>query len=115
MFLPGETVIHEFVIPMIPSNATKIYVTYKQGDKIILIKNYPASSVFTDSVTKKKMLRVALSQAESLLFQSPDSDKTYDYVPFTVQLNIATSTGSRMASVPLEGRTGIQHLREVVS
>lgn len=114
MFLPGETIIHEFKLPVIPKEVSKIVVTYEQNDRIVLVKTISASNVLADGKTSK--VQCKLTQAESLLFESPEVNRfNKNSVPFTVQVNIYTKTGTRLTSIPASGSTGIQHYREVVS
>ena len=114
MFLPGETIIHEFKLPVIPGEVSKVVITYEQNDRIVLVKTVAAGSVLPDGTTSKVQCR--LTQRESLLFESPEVNRfNTNGVPFTVQVNIYTKSGTRLTSIPANGKTGIQHYREVVS
>lgn len=106
MFIPGETISHEFHIPFVQSDGIRvIYVTYKQNDDVFLIKE-----VYPGQITEElpgSHFTVTLSQQESLLFQNNSN--------FYVQLNVLFESGARSTSVALKGTNEDQHLREVVS
>lgn len=103
MFIPGETIVHEFIIPFIASDLSKVILTYKQNDRIILTKTI---SSFEDVGAGKTKVTFAFSQKESLLF---DNDANYK-----IQLNVYTDSGTRASSVELESFTGIQHYEKVI-
>ena len=104
MFIPGETVAHEFIIPFISSEVQKVIVTYKQNDRLILIKTI--TSGFEDLDTKTKFV-VTLSQNESLMFDNK-SDAW-------IQLNVLCQNGTRAACNEFRASTGKQHYRQVIS
>lgn len=115
MFLPGETVVHEFIVPMPPNQIEKVIVTYEQNDHIILEKTLVPSNILTDPLGSK--INYTLTQEESLLFESPIERRCLSEksIPYKVQLNIYMKGGVRAVSVPMEGRTGVQHVREVMT
>ena len=105
MFIPGETITHKFYIPFSTANINKIYVSYRQDNKIILIKEVTQSDIRAEGINY--YFEVRFTQEESLLFKNNNS--------YTVQLNVALESGSRCTSVELKGENGVQHVREVVS
>ena len=105
MFIPGETITHEFTIPFADDEISKVIVTYKQNNKIILTK--PISSGFEQVTQAKTKITVLLSQQESLLFSDKD-----DYF---IQLNVFTNEGARAASAEFRGSTGHQHYKKVIT
>ncbi len=106
MFIPGETIVHQFHIPFTGEEVDKIIVTYYQNDRIILNKTAYPIDITQDATGTNSQFSVELSQEESLLF-----DDGYSY---TVQLNVLFTSGSRCSSVEIKGENGIQHYREVV-
>lgn len=115
MFLPGETVVHEFIVPISYSQIQKVIVTYEQNDHIVLEKTLAPANVLDDPEGSR--INYTLTQEESLLFASPIERRclSEQSVPYKVQLNIYTKGGARAVSVPIEGRTGVQHVREVMT
>jgi len=105
MFVPGETVAQEFLIPFADTELSKVVLTYKQNNKIVLTK--PISSGFEKVTETQTRITVPLSQKETLLF----CDK-YDY---TMQLNVYTIWGSRVASKEIKGSTGTQQYKDVIT
>ena len=106
MFIPGETITHEFIIPFLETEISKVIVTYKQNNRIILTK--PISSGFEKYSAGKTKVILAMSQKESLLF-----DGENDY---TIQLNVLTvKGGSRATCAEFQGSTAIQHYKEVIN
>jgi len=106
MFIPGETITHQFFIPFVRSDVNKVEVTYRQNGHIILRKSVAGGSLTNVTQTSQSSFNVTLSQQESLLF---DDDK-----PFYVQLNVIFMNNTRCASVEIKGSNGMQHIREVV-
>ena len=117
MFLPGETIIHEFILPIPKSEVKKVVVTYEQNDRLVITPKVIGSGSVLDYDNKtKSKVQVALTQTESLLFESPEINRfNKNSVPFTVQVNVYTTSGSRLTSIPASGATGIQHYREAIS
>lgn len=116
MFFPGETVVHEFIVPISYDQIQKVIVTYEQNDHIVLEKTLAPANVLSNGDGSSR-INYTLTQEESLLFASPIerrclSEKT---IPYKVQLNIYTKGGARAVSVPLQGQTGVQHVREVMT
>lgn len=108
MFNPGETVSHQFIIPFVAEEISKIIVTYKQDGDVVLEKTI--TSGFETYETDKTRILVTFSQADSLLFK-PE----YDY---TIQLNVLISNNGsfmRASSKEIKGKNGIQYHREVIS
>lgn len=104
MFIPGETVTHEFTIPFADTELSTVIVTYKQDNKIILTKTISSFEKVTEAKTK---IVVTFSQQDSLLF-----DEHSDY---TIMLNVYTIRGSRAACKEIKGSTGVQHYKKVIS
>lgn len=110
MFIPGETIIHNFVIPFKVINLTKIIVTYEQNDHIVLERTVTSFSMYVDPEghvdPAKSQFRVTLSQEESLLFE--------DNKHFSIQLNVYADGNSRHASAIIRNVNGPQYHREVI-
>ena len=105
MFHPGETISHVFTIPFVAVEVSKVIVTYKQNDHIILTKSITSEMIDpVDPVTCK--FTVAFNQEESLLFE--------EYKDFRIQLNVTTTTGSRATSKEIKSVNGPQHYKEVI-
>ena len=99
MFIPGETATHRFSIPFTASEISKVVVTYKQHNRVLLEKEI--SSFEGNEVV------LTLSQAESLLFECNTE--------FSVQLNILMADETtRCASDVKYSTTGTQLNREEV-
>lgn len=115
MFIPGETVVHEFIVPIDYQQIQKVIVTYEQNNYIVLEKTLAPANVLADE--KGARINYMLTQEESLLFASPQERTclSEQSIPYKVQLNIYTKGGARAVSTPMEGRTGIQHVREVMT
>lgn len=114
MFIPGETVVHEFIVPISPDQIQKVIVTYEQNNHIVLEKTLAPANVLVDPEGSR--INYTLTQEESLLFASPiDRCLGEKSIPYKVQLNIYTKGGARAVSTPIAGSTGIQHVREVMT
>jgi len=115
MFIPGETIVYRFNLPFPNEGISMVYVTFKQENRNILtktvfggeIKATPKENPEDDSVETTSYFTVALSQEESLLFKN---DKN-----FKIQLNVAFTSGTRCASIEMDGDNGVQHIRKVVT
>lgn len=107
MFIPGETVHHQFTVPFSPSNISKVIVTYRQNGNIVLVKNVTSSSIQNGPLTGSAIVAVALTQEESLLFE--------DNSDYWVQINLRTISGHRAASKEIKDSTGPQHYKKVIS
>ena len=105
MFIPGETIAHAFIVPFSSAEIDYIVVSYKQHDDIIIEKTISSGFEERDSVST--YFAFEFSQQESLLF--PDDDQ------YTIQCNVYTKGGTRHASKPLKGKTGVQYLKEVMN
>lgn len=108
MFNPGETVCHQFIIPFVGDEISKVIVSYKQDGDIMFEKTI--TSGFEEIEPGKTKFLVLFSQAESLLFK--------DNFDFSVQVNVLIGLGgniSRLSSKELHGKNGIQYHREVIS
>ena len=104
MFIPGETVVHEFIIPFMNSDLSKVIVSYKQDNRIVLTKTI---SSFTAISSTESKITIAFSQQESLLFS--------DDIDYTIQLNVFTLRGTRAACTEFKSSTGKQHYKKVIS
>lgn len=114
MFNPGETVSHQFIIPFVASELSKVIVSYKQDGDIVFEKTitsgfepYYKPDESHEEVAQRTMFTIAFSQEESLLF-SPKKD-------FKAQINVFTTRGSRATSKEIEGKNGAQYHREVIN
>ena len=105
MFIPGETIAHQFYLPFVRSDISRVYVTYHQDDRIILKKYVTATQLVPEE--RRSYFNMDLTQEESLLFQN---DKLY-----TIQLNVVFANGARAASTEIKGINGMQHIQEVVT
>lgn len=104
MFIPGETISHQFFIPFVSSDIVYITVSYRQNGHVVLEKNvYPGQ---IENSNPLSTFVVTFSQAESLLFE--------DEADYWVQVNVFFSGGARCSSMEIKSRTGRQHIREVV-
>ena len=106
MFNPGETVVHQFVIPFVAAEIAKVIVSYKQGDCIVFEKTITSGFEEADSRLKTKF-NVTFTQNESLTFKD-----LYDYY---IQINVLTTFGTRATSKEIKGRSGVQYHKEVIT
>lgn len=104
MFIPGETVTHEFTIPFADAELSKVVVTYKQDERIVLTKTISSFEKVTETKTK---ITLPFSQQDSLMFK--------DDTVYTIQLNVYTTRGSRAACTEFKSNTGKQHYKKVIS
>ena len=104
MFFAGETISHIFTIPFLPEEVSRILVTYKQNNRIVLVKSITSEAI--EIVDGESTFAVTLSQKESLLF------KTNEFVK--IQLNVYTTTAARCVSEELTTFIGVQHINEVI-
>lgn len=104
MFIPGETVTHEFTIPFADTELSKVIVTYKQDNKLVFTKTISSFEKITETKTKIVLL---FSQEESLMFTGG--------IDYTIQLNVYTTRGSRAACTEFKQSTGVQHYKKVIS
>lgn len=104
MFIPGETVRHQFIIPFAYDEIDHVVISYRQKDNIILEKTI--TSDFDELTGDTTSIAYDLSQQESLLFTDDNS--------FTIQLNVYTINGSRHASREMKSSSGIQYYRNVM-
>ena len=112
MFNPGETIAHVFVIPFNHDNISKVIVTYKDLDSNVFYMKSITSDFISqksEQESDKSIVRVQLSQDESLLFR--------EYSCFKIQLNVITTSipPCRFSSKEMNGHTGPQHVQEVIS
>lgn len=108
MFHPGENILHRFIVPIAKYDIEKVYVSYKQDDHIICIKELPQDGMIKDGEEDSEtILEVVLTEQDSLLFA--------DKMDFKIQLNIVTVSGSRHVSAEVKGKNGVQHIREVIT
>lgn len=108
MFIPGETVAHKFYLPFHKTDITKVIVTYRQNDHVILIKTLYSGQI-EDEVEGSHFV-ITLSQEESLLFK----DNSYFYVQINVFFTGPDGL-TRGTSVELRGDCKLQQYREVVT
>lgn len=104
MIFPGETIVYKFVVPFATNNIERIVVSYKQNGDIVFEK--AITSGFQEEDENKTSVSFALTQEEGLLFS--------DNMPFTIQCNVLTKSGSRHTSREMKSSSGIQYLREVM-
>lgn len=104
MFSPGETVTHKFRVPFPAVEMSKVVVSYKQQDHLVLEKN--VTSFEEGDTPTQSIVTIVFSQDESLLFEND--------MPFTIQINVITTAGSRATSREMKGGTLFQHVREVI-
>ena len=105
MFFPGETITHTFYIPFAINEIDNVVVSYKQNEAIILEKKI--TSGFEADSTQVTKFEIVFSQTDSLLFD--------DNRPFTIQLNVYTTGGTRHTSHEMDSSNGVQYLREVMT
>lgn len=105
MFIPGETITHRFYIPFSTDNVSKIYVSYRQDNKLIFQTEVSKQDIQSEGINY--YFEVLFTQEQSLLFKNNNS--------YTVQLNVALESGKRCTSIELKGENGVQHIREVVA
>ena len=106
MFHPGETISHTFIIPFAVVELSKVIVTYKQSDHIVLTKTITSGFEQGETKAKSKVI-VTFDQRETLLFE--------ENKPYTIQLNVYTQEGARAASCEIKGSSGVQHYKEVIT
>ena len=104
MFFPGETITHRFIIPFAANEIDKVIVSYKQNEAVMFEKI--VNTGFTEQDQGSTLVEFQLSQGEGLLFA--------DDTPFTVQLNVFTSVGTRHTSHVLSSSSGVQYMRDVI-
>lgn len=107
MFIPGETIAHQFYIPYTRGDVKQISVSYRQDGQVFLVKNVYPPQITDESSGTGSSFVVTLSQQESLLFK--------DDFSFKVQLNVIFVSDARAACPEMDGRNGMQHIREVVN
>ena len=106
MFIPGETIAHEFIIPFVRSDIGRIYVTFYQNGRTVIEKSVPSQQIVQRG-TEESYFVIILTQYESLLFD--------DRSEYFMQLNMVFKNGTRSSSHLMRGETGIQHIRKVVT
>lgn len=118
MFYPGETLIHEFTIPFPcetednTPKVTKVVVTYKQDNRIVLVKTITSlsspeeESSLSSAENDVTYVLVHMTQKETLIFAD---DNIY-----TVQLNVYFNNGTRATSNEMRGCNGVQHYKKTI-
>lgn len=107
VFIPGETIAHEFIIPFAHEDIAEVIVTYKQNNKVVLTIPITSEDRFEEHGETETRILVTFSQKESLLFDDKND--------FKIQLNVLTNRGgARAASVEISSNTGIQHYKNVM-
>jgi len=104
VFFPGETISHSFVVPFAAAEIDYAIVSYKQNEAVIFEKRI--TSGFNAEDTSITQFDFTLTQEESLLF---DDDK-----PFTIQVNIYTTGGTRHSSHEVSDSSGVQYVRNIL-
>ena len=103
MFFPGETDFHIFTIPFMAEDISRVIVSYKQRDRVILEKEASAAETVEEF---KCQVTVSLTQQETLRF--------CDDEPIAIQLNVYSTENARVTSRPILIRCGEQFYREVM-
>lgn len=109
MFIPGETISHQFHLPFLKTDIIKVIATYRQNGHIV----FEPKTIYPNQISNEELgsqFVITLSQEESLLFE----DDKYFYV----QLNVMFTSDEgniRTTSMELRGKNELQHLREVVT
>lgn len=103
MFVPGETIIHQFYIPFPQNEVTSVILSYKQNDDVVMEREITTARWES---SESCYVIYEFTQSDSLLFS--------DDIPFSVELNVMTAYGSRFTSQPIEGKIGEQYYREVM-
>lgn len=106
MFIPGETIAHQFIIPFVANEIEKVIVSYKQDDHIVLELTVTSEQIEQGETAAEAKFTVSLSQTQSLLFMN--NKDTY------AQLNVILPNGTRCSSKEMKLDTGNQHIREVI-
>lgn len=102
MFYPGETIAHTFILPYEKSYISKVIVSYRQSERLVLEKVI-ASSRAMQELDEGTAITVTLAEEESLLFE--------DNAHYDVQVNVFMSSG-RATSSQIRDWTGLQHVRD---
>ena len=106
MFNPGETIAHQFIIPFVSTEISKVVVSYKQGDDIIIEKTVTSGFESIRGGTHTQFILI-FSQQESLTFG--------EHQDYMVQVNVLTTAGSRATSKEIRGKNGAQYHKEVIT
>ena len=139
MFHPGETLVHEFIIPFICDVVEKVLVTYKQNDRLILIKEItsfvpyiPDEEEEHDPIEEAPITNNAIDQlfydeiVEPLPGETKDRTKIVcglseeeslmfdDFDRVKVQINVYCYNGSRATSDEFPLSSGSQHYKAVI-
>jgi len=111
MFIPGDTIQHQFVLPFTSLEFNKAVISYKQNDRIVMEviasvnrrENDPNMDISFDE--NSTILTYSFTQKRSLLFA--------DSIPFTIQISVITSKGgSRItSSIITSSINGAQYYR----
>lgn len=107
MFNPGETIVQTFIIPFKKVDISKVIVTYRNKDHDVFhVKPITSDTIRPNENDPNKSDVIAmLDEEETLLFQ--------EFSSYTIQLNVLTGV-SRFASHEIKGKTGPQHIQEVI-
>ena len=106
MFNPGETIIHQFIVPFVADEIDKVIVSYKQEGSIVFEKTITSGFEEADDPLKSKF-SIQFTQEESLIFKEMKF--------YFVQLNVLTVYGTRATSKEIKGTNGAQYHKEVIS
>lgn len=140
MFHPGETLIHEFIIPFIYDTIEKVLVTYKQNDRLILIKEITSFAPYIPEDEEahdnpRETVPIANRDIDYLFYDetvSPLPGETNDLTMLIcqlsqedsllfdnfdrvkIQLNVYCYNGSRAVSDEFPVSSGAQHYKVVM-
>lgn len=103
MFYPGETEYETFTLPFAASEIRSVLVSYKQGDRVILEKNTTGKEAIDEFVCR---VSLSLTQLDTMKFRD-DED-------ISIQLNVMTTSGTRVVSTPITMSCGPQYHRVVI-
>ena len=94
MIRRGTTPTHTFTVDVDLTQATALYITYKQNDKVVVEKSIEDCTITAETVT------VELSQAESLKFNASSN------LPVEIQIRAKFVDGTAIASNIMESDVG---------
>ena len=140
MFNPGETLVHEFIIPFIYDTIEKVIVTYKQNDRLILIKEITSFQPYIPDEEEQhddpqEMVPISYNAIDELFYNgsiTPLPGQTGDRTKFVceisqeeslmfedfnrvkVQINVYCLNGSRSTSSEMPLSSGVQHYKAVI-
>lgn len=104
MFHPGETDTQVFTIPFPAEDVRKAFVSYKQANKIVLVKECREFEVDDED---NSTMTIEINQEDSLCF--------VDNASIKVQINLYFFDGSRRTSDPITYTAGEQYYKAVIT